>query len=293
MKFNEDVISDSYNYCKNLATAHYENFPVGSLLIPKNKRKYVYSIYAFARTADDIADSYDNSEVKLLKLNKLENDFKNILKDDFIITDKNDFNNENYNFLIALYDTIKTLSIPMNEFINLLTAFKQDSTIGRYDKFDDLIEYSKFSANPIGHLILYLFGYNEKDNKQLFDYSDKICTALQLTNFWQDVSVDLEIDRVYIPKELMDLYGYSYDDLFKKKQNENFRELIKSLTEKTRMIFKEGYELINNVNGRLKWELKLTYNGGNEILNKIEKIDYNVLSKRVKLSKWDFLKMIW
>jgi len=289
LKFNEDVISDSYIYCKKLATEHYENFPVGSFLIPAEKRKYVYAIYAFARTADDIADSNERSEKKLNDLNKLETDLYKILSND----KSESIDSENLKFLIALSDTITKLKIPVEEFLKLLKAFKQDSVKNSYNKFNELIEYSDNSANPIGHLILYLFGYNEIKDKELFGYSDKICTALQLTNFWQDVSRDLEINRVYIPEEEMNKFGYSMRELMENIQNDNFRSLIKYLTEQTRKMFNEGYKLIDLVNGRLKYELKFIYKGGNEILNKIEKINYNVLTERVKLSKWDYLKMLW
>ena len=287
--FPEKEIEESFDYCEKLAKEHYENFPVGSLLIPKDKRKYVHSVYAFARTADDIADSASLSgEEKLAGLNLLDSELGKIYEGN-----TGGITESNLIFLKSLYLTKEDLKIPEKEFKDLLTAFKQDSVKSRYDTFDELIEYSSYSANPIGHLVLYIFGYNREKNESLFRYSDKICTALQLTNFWQDVSRDLGIDRVYIPAEIMNKYGYSYEELFTKVENEAFRKVIKELTDRTRLIFEEGKELIKNLSGRLKYEIKATYAGGNEILNKIEGINYGVLSERVKLGKPDKAKILF
>lgn len=285
---NEHKIQESYEFCKNLAVSHYENFPVGSFLIPKDKRKYVYSIYAFARTADDIADSNESSYDKFHKLGLLKEDLHKAVKNEF-----EDIDAGNKKFLIALSHTIETLKIPVDEFNDLLAAFMQDAIKSRYEKWDELIEYSKFSANPIGHLILILFGYDIKKDAKLFEYSDKICTALQLTNFWQDVSVDLKIDRVYIPEEVMNQYEYDYDALILGREDKRFHNMMKDLVNRTQCLFLEGKDLVNNVSGRLKLEMKLTYAGGNEILNKIEDINYNVLTERVKLSKTDFIKLFF
>ncbi|MCY7361141.1 MAG: squalene synthase HpnC [Ignavibacteria bacterium] len=283
-KINYDY---SYNYCKKIAVSHYENFPVGSLLIPKNKRKYIYSIYAFARYADDIADSDIFSEKeKLEKLNELENELNKIESDDL-----SKLISGTENIFIALYDTIKTLNIPVTEFRNLLIAFKQDSVKSDYRKFGELISYSEYSANPIGHIVLYVFGYNTESDKEAFESSDKICTALQLTNFWQDVSEDLKINRVYIPEEVMAENNYSYNLLSSKTENENFINIIKFLISKTRKLFEEGKGILNLVKGRLRLELKATIAGGEAILKKIEEINYRVLSQRVSLGNIDKLKL--
>lgn len=284
---DENTIKKSYEFCKNLAVSHYENFPVGSFLIPKDKRQYVYSIYAFARMADDIADSNESSYDKFHKLSELKDQLEYAVKNEYDRID-----NDNKKFLVALSHTIKTLNIPVEEFNDLLTAFMQDAIKSRYERFDELIEYSRFSANPIGHLILILFGYTQEKDEKLFKHSDNICTALQLTNFWQDVSIDLKIDRVYIPEDVMKQHEYEYDSLMLGREDKRFKNMMKDLIERTRVIFNEGKSLIDNVSGRLKWELKLTYAGGNQILDKIEKIDYNVLTQRVKLSKTDFIKLL-
>ncbi|MBK8554077.1 MAG: squalene/phytoene synthase family protein [Ignavibacteria bacterium] len=202
----------AYRFCKEIANSHYENFPVGSLLIPSNKRKYIYSIYAFARYADDIADSDNLSgDEKLRRLNELDDDLSKIEKKDL-----NNFLTDTKYIFIALSNTIDELKIPIKEFRDLLKAFRQDAVKQRYTVFEELVDYSKLSANPIGHLVLYVFGYTPDKDKTCFEYSDSICTALQLTNFWQDVSVDLKIDRIYIPEKLMNEYNYNENMLHEK-----------------------------------------------------------------------------
>jgi hydroxysqualene synthase len=268
-------LENAYLYCNKIATEHYENFPVGSLLFPKEKRKYIYCIYSFARTADDIADSDKFSEIeKINGLNELDRKLDSIEKGDYVGDE----------IFIALKDTMNSLDIPVQEFKDLLTAFKQDAIKQRYKKFKELLEYSKYSANPIGHLVLYVSGL--KDEK-LFNLSDNICTALQLANFWQDVSLDVKIGRVYIPFEEMQKNNYNYESLFEEIENNNFITLMKSLVDETRIIFRNGKELENHLSGRLKYEFRTIYRGGMSILNKIENINYRVLTKRVKINTFD------
>ena len=278
----------AYSYCKKLTLSHYENFPVGSLLIPSNKRKYIYSIYAFARTADDIADSEINSkEEKLRLLDEYENELTNIELKRSVY-----FKTESQNIFTALSNTTDELRIPLKEFRDLLTAFRQDAVKQRYNGFDELLNYSAYSANPIGHLVLYVFGFDPVKDKECFEYSDKVCTALQLTNFWQDVSVDLKIDRIYIPEKEMSEFNLNEKMLFDKTENDDFRKMMKHLTERTKLLFEEGRKITDYVSGRLRYELKITIAGGMEILNKIEKINYNVLSQRVTISNIDKLKLL-
>lgn len=264
-----------------MAKSNYENFPVASFFIPKSKRKFLHSIYAFARTADNIADSrYLDPDDKLLKLsymrNYLEMDSENILKLQDV---------HFRNVFLALEDTIRSLSINRKEFILLLTAFEQDAVKSRYDKYDDIIKYSEFSANPVGHLVLNVFGYDEVNNEKLFTLSDKICTGLQLANFWQDVSLDLKINRIYLPKDMIESFKYSYDELYLRIENDNFKNMMAHLVNETQEMFRIGRELPENLHGRLKYELKAIICGGESVLNMIKEINYKVLSRRVKLSK--------
>lgn len=282
---NKLNFNEAFSHCEKITKAHYENFPVASFLIPEDKRKYVYAIYSFARYADDIADSAIlRSDEKLDKLNLLDkelNDFEN--------SSIENFTEETKYIFTALYKTLQDLKIPIVELRNLLIAFKQDSVKDAYKTFDELLDYSKYSANPIGHLILYLFGY--KDEK-LFELSDYICTGLQLINFWQDVARDLEINRVYIPEEIMAKHNYNYELLNNKIENENYIEMMKDLIERTKQFYAEGENLPNLVKGRLKYELKATYYGGLTIINKIEKLNYRTLTTRPVVTGSDKFKIL-
>jgi len=268
-------LEKAYLYCGKIALGHYENFPVGSVLFPKKSRKYIYAIYAFARTADDIADSDKLSQDEKLKLLDEMDSKLDVIAGNGTVEDE---------IFTALKDTILANKIPVIELKNLLIAFKQDSVKQRYDDFDELLEYSKYSANPIGRLVLYVSGMVDE---KLFRLSDYVCTALQLANFWQDVSVDLKMGRIYIPKNEMLKHNYNYDLLNKKIENDNFLMLIKSLVDKTRLIFEKGKEIDTFLKGRLKLEVRTMYRGGTTILNKIENINYKVLSDRVVIGASD------
>jgi phytoene synthase len=278
----------AYDHCRKIASEHYENFPVGSILVPSNKRKYIYSVYAFARYADDIADSPSLEKIeKMRQLGILENELSKIEHNK-----AESYLKETELIFVALADTVKSLDIPLREFRELLSAFKQDSEGLFYETSDQLIDYSDRSANPIGHIVLNVFGYHKEDAGEMFQMSDKICTALQLTNFWQDVSEDLKINRVYIPKDYMEKHGYNMDELNVKNENQNFRSMMKDLCEMTAGLFKQGEGLPDLTEGRLKYELKATLNGGRMILRKISDLEYRVLSRRPKLSAFDKFSII-
>lgn len=274
----ESLIESSFKYCEAVAKSHYENFPVASLLLPKQKRKYIYSIYAFARAADDFADE-PGIEGGNDKRMALLNEWSDKLNDCY--------NGKAYDpIFIALGETVKDCKIPIEPLENLLKAFKQDVAKNRYSTFEEVIDYCSCSANPVGRLVLMVFGIH---NEELFGYSDKICTALQLTNFWQDVAVDLKKDRVYLPAEDLKMFDYSYDELSLYQFNDRFRDLMKYEVLKTEKIFAEGRKLIDEVTKhesakKLRKELQLTWLGGMEILSKIKQLDYNVLMKRPKIS---------
>jgi squalene synthase HpnC len=282
----DGLINSSFKYCGDLTRNHYENFPVASFLIPKEKRKYIYSIYAFARAADDFADEpgIEGGNEKRLSLldewnEKLRDCYKGKAYDPVFI---------------ALGETVKKCSIPPEPLENLIKAFKQDVVKSRYKNFDEVLAYCQNYANPIGRLVLMVF---DKHDEMKFFYSDKICTALQLANFWQDVSVDLRKDRIYIPEEHMKNFGYSEYELKNLKFNNSFKELMKILVKKTQDIFNEGKELLKLVredkgSKRLSLELNLTLLGGTEILNKIRKLDFDVLHTRPVLSYFDKIKLL-
>ncbi|MCC6865352.1 MAG: squalene synthase HpnC [Ignavibacteria bacterium] len=281
----DDLINSSFKYCEEIAKNHYENFPVASLLLPKEKRKYIYAIYAYARAADDFADEEGILGGKSKRLALLD-EWNEKLKDCYKAKAYDPI-------FIALSETVKNNSIPIETLEALLNAFRQDVVKNRYDTFDEVIAYCRNSANPIGRLVLMIFGIKDP---QYFEYSDHICTALQLTNFWQDVVVDLKKNRIYLPKEDIEKFGYSYTELSLKQVNKNFIDLMKFEVTRTRKIFDKGKKLIeltasDSRNKKLSKELKLTWLGGNTILNKIEAINYDVLSTRPKIKTGDKVKI--
>lgn len=270
-------IAVAYKYCERIAKNHYENFPVASFLIPKEKRKYIYAIYSFAREADDIADSDSLSQTEKIFLL---NDYEKLLQDNVT-----EYVSTKYDAIFtSLKDTIKNLKIPEIELVKLLKAFRFDVYNELHPDFKSLLDYSENSADPIGRLMLYVNGFNPSEHKKHFELSDKICTALQLTNFWQDISRDLKTGRIYIPLQFMNEYNYTLDDLKMRKYNDNFRSMVNDLCLKTMQLYEDGSDLLNLLEGRLKYELKAIYLGGTGVLKKIKKIDFDVINYRVKFT---------
>ncbi len=277
-----ETLQTAYAKCTDLAFSHYENFPVARL-VPKHLRQHVAAIYAFARTADDIADEEhetiaedDPIRVEHLKLFESQLDKS---------TEELD---PRWNWIfIALKNTIEEFSIPTTLLRDLISAFSQDVIKKRYATFEELLDYCRRSANPVGRLVLILFGL--RDDK-LFELSDKICSALQLANFWQDMSVDKFKNRIYIPQE--DWKGVSEDRIFGTSADEGVRELVKFEVDRTEKMFAEGAPLVKYLPFPLKYEIKITVAGGRAILSKIRSQNYDTLSKRPALGKWDKVKLL-
>ncbi len=272
-------IDNEYNIALTEAKEHYENFPVISFFVPKHLQKHVAVIYKFARTADDFADEEKYSKFNRVELlDNYQNNFENAIRGDFAD-----------NFFMALNNTIKEQNLSPYLFINLLQAFKQDLTVKRYNTFEDILGYCKLSANPVGRLILQLYDIR---SEEAYFYSDNICTALQLTNFYQDFSIDRERNRLYLPVEEIIKYGLSIDELINSNFNANFSALLQFQVDRTKKIFDIGKNLIKLLNGRLKYQIIWTILGGEKILNKIETNNYNVILNRPKLNKLDIIKLI-
>lgn len=275
-------LEEAYAHCEALARAHYENFPVGSLLVPRARRKHVYSIYAFARTADDFAD--EGYEIGLSESERLQS------LDDWERQLEACYRGEaSHPIFIALANTARELDLPQQLFLDLLSAFKQDVVKRRYRDFDEVLDYCTRSANPVGRLILLLFGYRDE---KLHRLSDCICTALQLANFWQDVAVDLEKDRIYLPEEEMARFGVTEEELGNRRFSERYAALLKFQVDRTQGLFDEGRELPRLVSGRLAWELKLTWLGGVTILEKIRVQGYDTLRARPRITTADKIRLL-
>ncbi len=267
--------NDAYLKAEEFAKSHYENFPVVSLFIKKEMRKHVAIIYWFARTADDIADEGNfSAEERLLKISNFNERLAHILAGNY--TDEYEH---------VLYLTINEKKLTPVHFFNLLKAFKQDIFQQKWNTFNDILDYCTNSANPVGRLILEL--YNVRDDKAFY-YSDKICTALQLTNFYQDVSIDILKNRIYFPIDEIEKFGVKLKSFELNENNDNLRQLVKFNVERAESFFREGENLLNYLSGRLQYEIKWTILGGRAILKKIIKSDYNVTNIRPSLSKFDY-----
>lgn len=267
-------IREAYAECRRLARRHNENFPTASLLVPRDKRDALAAIYAFARYADDVADE-PGVEGRLEKLAEWR------LKLSECYAGKVE-----HPVFIALCDTAERFQLSQAHFENLLRAFESDVLVNRYIDFDSLLKYCTCSANPVGRLVLELFGHRDAE---LFELSDCICTALQLTNFWQDVAVDLSRDRIYLPLDDMAQFGYSLDDLRAHRTDEPWVRLMAFEVERTWHLFEKGKALPVRIVPELQRQLRLTWLGGTAILKKIEAAKYDVFRHRPKLSMWDFV----
>jgi hydroxysqualene synthase len=277
------ALDSAHEYCARLARSHYENFPVGSVLVPARLRKHFYSIYAFARTADDFADeAYNEEHSEQERLDLLE-EWREMLR-------AAHGGRATHPVFIALAETIARFELPSSLFEDLLTAFAQDVIVRRYQSFDQVLDYCRRSANPIGQLILLLFGHRDP---QLHAWSDDICTALQLANHWQDVRVDLEKDRIYLPSEDLEHFCVAEDELRSLRAGEGFRRLMNFEVDRARALFARGKPLCTSVGGRLGLELRAVWLGGSHILDQIEQNGYDVLTKRPVITSADKLKILW
>lgn len=257
-------------YCRRLAARHYENFTVASWLLPKRLRPHFYHVYAYCRWADDLADETGDPAASRDLLNWWEEELHACYKGD-----------ARHPVFLALADTIRRFDIPITPFQNLLVAFRRDQTTSRYETYEDLLDYCAYSANPVGHLVLYLCGYRDEERQRL---SDATCTALQLTNFWQDVTVDLNKNRVYFPLEDMARFGYTEADLFAHTFDPRFADLMRFEVERARALFATGLRLCEKVDRRVRLDIELFNRGGMAVLDRIAQQGYDVLSRRPSLS---------
>jgi len=258
-------------YCRRLARSHYENFSVATWFLPGRLRQHFCNVYAYCRISDDLGDEVGDTGAALALLDQWEAEL-NACYD----------GHPKHPVLVALAETVETFNIPKHEFSDLLRAFRQDQTVTRYESFDDLLGYCRYSANPVGHLVLYLCGYRDAERQQLSDFT---CTALQLANFWQDVSVDYAKGRIYLPIESLRRFGMSEEDIASNRNTQAFREMMKFEVERARQWFDRGLPLVEKVDRELAIDLELFSRGGQEILNSIERQNFAVLGQRPAISK--------
>ena len=271
-------LEEARAYCQRLATTHYENFSVATWFLPKRLRQHFYNVYAYCRISDDLSDEVGDPGLSLRLLDQWETELVACYT-----------GTPRHPVFVALADTVKQFEIPQHEFADLLTAFRQDQTTTRYPTFADVVGYCKNSANPVGHLVLYLCGYKDAERQQL---SDRTCTALQLANFWQDVSVDYAKGRIYLPIEDLQRFAVSEQDIAAQRNTQAFREMMKFEVERAREWFEAGLPLVGKVDRELAIDLELFTRGGQEILNAIEQQDFAVLGRRPSISKTRKLALV-
>lgn len=275
------TLSEAYRYCQDLAAEHYENFPVASRLLPRRMRQPITVIYAFARTADDFADEGNRSPAERLKLL---DDYETRLQR--LLAGSPGSNP----VFIALADVIKRYALPIGLFQDLLSAFSQDVTKQRYENIDEVMDYCRRSANPVGRLLLYLYNQAEAENLLL---SDQICTALQLINFLQDLYQDYdEHNRIYLPQDEMRKYQINEAALQNRISNTAMQNLIQLQIQRAKALLLAGTPLGNKLAGRIGLELRMIIQGGMHILQKLENNGGNVFL-RPRLKKSDYLGIFW
>ncbi len=285
LKVSAKEIAAAYEACTKMAREHYENFPVGRL-VPRDMQPHVHAVYAFARYADDLADEgYAGSGKAHGVQDRMTPEERLAALDDWERQLLSPPGTPGLHLIfIALHETIRELDLPFSLFTDLLSAFKQDVIKRRYANFVELLDYCRRSANPVGRLVLLLHRIRDEELHKLADH---ICTGLQLANFWQDVGVDLEKDRIYLPEDDRNAYGVTEESLFAHQANENYRRLLKFQVERTQGIFNQGAPLTKKLHGLLRLEIRITWLGGTTILRKIEGLDFDTLNRRPKIGKAD------
>jgi squalene synthase HpnC len=265
------TLEEARAWCKRLAETHYENFHVASWFLPKWLRPHFHSIYAYCRVSDDLGDETGNREQSLALLDLWGRELDACYRGE-----------ARHPIFVALTETIRECAIPKEPFADLLVAFRQDQSVTRFETMADVLHYCHYSANPVGHLVLYACGYRDAER---FALSDFTCSALQLANFWQDVREDYVRDRIYFPHEDMQRFGVDEATIASGKFTPAFRELMRYEVDSTRQMFAQGMPLISMVDRDLALDLDLFSRGGLEILSAIEQQNYDVLRARPSISK--------
>ena len=263
--------AEAQEYCRRLARSHYENFSVATWFLPQRLRQHFFNVYAYCRISDDLGDEVGDPLASLELLEQWQAEL-----------DACYAGNPRHPVFVALQQTVHQFDIPQQPFDDLLKAFRQDQTINRYETFQDLLGYCRYSANPVGHLVLYLCGYRDAERQALSDFT---CTALQLANFWQDVSTDYAKGRIYLPVEDLRGYQVTEGDISAAHNTASFCRMMRFEVERARQWFERGWPLAEQVDRELAVDIELFSRGGQEILNAIERQGHAVLGRRPTISK--------
>jgi len=281
---NSDLIRRAFAHTAGIAR-HYENFTVVSFLLPRALKQHFYNVYAFCRHSDDLADEISDTAESLSRLDRLKRGVEAM----YVTQPSVDDDESGTLILTALQQTVRRFDIPADPFLKLIDAFEQDRRVTRYHSFEQLRDYCRRSADPVGHLVLYLCGYRDAQRQELSDFT---CTALQLANFWQDVANDVDRGRIYIPLEDMRRFGVTETDILHKRFTPAMRDLMEFEVKRTEEWFARGEALLPLVNRRVRTDIALYGRGGRAILQSIRDIGYNTLVQRPTLSKWCKVKLL-
>jgi len=265
------TLAEARSYCQLLAETHYENFHVASRFLPRQYRAHFHAIYAYCRISDDLGDEVGDRDQSLALLGYWQHEL-----------DRCYAGQATHPVFVALAETVRACNIPQRPFDDLLTAFRRDQDITRFATMADVMDYCHYSANPVGHLVLYIWGYSDVERQQL---SDHTCSALQLANFWQDVREDYARGRIYIPQDVMQQFGVSEGVIAGGVATGEFRAMMRHLVQQTRAMFQQGMPLCRMVSKDLAVDLDLFTRGGLEILRAIERQGFDTLRSRPAISK--------
>jgi squalene synthase HpnC len=265
------TLEEARDYCARLAKSHYENFLVASLFVPKPLKQHFYNVYAYCRISDDLGDESGGPDKALPLLDWWEEELEACYA-----------GQPRHPVFVALVETNAQFGIPKEPYADLLHAFRQDQATPRYQTYEALLGYCRYSANPVGRLVLYLCGYSDAERQCL---SDATCTALQLANFWQDVARDYDIGRIYLPLEEMARFGVTEEQIAERRFTPAFAELIRFECDRTKALFKEGSKLCPLVDRRVRLDIEMFSRGGQEIVRRIEAQGYDVLTRRPEIPK--------
>ena len=265
------ALPEANRYCERLAKSHYENFLVAGVFCPRHLRQHFYNVYSYCRISDDLGDEIGDTAKSLILLDWWEEELDAMYG-----------GRPRHPVFVALEQTVRQFRIPADPFRDLLIAFRSDQRVTRYPSMEDVLHYCRYSANPVGRLVLYLCGYDDPERLAL---SDKTCTALQLANFWQDVRRDLDKDRIYLPLDDMARFGVTEEQLFAHRFTPGFADLLRHEIEFTRSLFEEGRQLCALVDRRVRLDIEMFNRGGMEVLRLIEQQGYDTLTRRPSVSK--------
>lgn len=269
------TLAASQDYCRGLAHTHYENFTAVSWLLPRPFRQHLCNVYAYCRWADDLADEISDPAQSLRLLDWWRDELDACYRGEL-----------RHPVFVALADTVHSFAIPAEPFVRLLTAFRQDQQPVRYQSFDELLEYCRRSADPVGEIVLYLGHSHSAENVEL---SNKICSGLQLANFWQDVARDFDRGRVYLPTHSLGEFGYSDAMLSERTYNSAFCRMLEREVDRADAMLSAGHPLVAKVQKQLRMPVAMFVGGGRAILERIRGIQYNVWRERPTLTRWDKL----